>query len=68
MTLKPGDRIRIHPASDWFMRGERYATVIHEGYATPTQVARVPPHVRVRGDRSGRMFRLGLADVIEVVE
>lgn len=23
----PGDRIRVHPASDWFMRGVKYATV-----------------------------------------
>jgi hypothetical protein len=26
--FKVGQRVRIHPASDWFMRGVVYATVI----------------------------------------
>lgn len=25
--LKPGQRISIHPASDWFMRGIRFADI-----------------------------------------
>ena len=27
----PGDRVKIHPASDWFMRGVRFATVTKIG-------------------------------------
>lgn len=27
-TFKPGDRVQLHPATDLWMRGARYATVI----------------------------------------
>jgi hypothetical protein len=29
--IQPGTRVRIHPASDWFMRGIRYADVLKVG-------------------------------------
>jgi len=45
-----GHRVSIHPASDWFMRGERYATV--------TAIPRRGDRVTLTGDRSGRTFRL----------
>lgn len=27
MTFKIGDRVKLHPASTWFARGAKYATV-----------------------------------------
>lgn len=56
---KVGDRVRVHPACDWFMRGERYA-----------QVAKVSRNgwLRVVGERSAKAFRLAWRDVLEVVE
>lgn len=29
--FKVGDRVKIHPASDWFMRGIQYANVVKVG-------------------------------------
>jgi hypothetical protein len=26
--LRPGDRVQIHPANDWWMKGARYGKVI----------------------------------------
>ena len=40
-------RVRIHPATDLFMMGERYATVIAVGRKLVT----------IRGERSGRKFQ-----------
>jgi hypothetical protein len=31
MGIKPGDTVRLHPATDWFMRGVKYATVLKVG-------------------------------------
>lgn len=41
---KQGMRVKIHPASDWFMRGEAYATVVKVGRRRLT----------LKGERSGR--------------
>ncbi len=56
-TPQAGDRVRIHPASDWFMRGETYATVVsyRNGKA------------RVIGDRSGRRFTLVDQNILELI-
>ena len=40
---KPGMRVRIHPASDWFMRGETHAIVKTVGRKRLT----------LQGERSG---------------
>lgn len=45
-------RVRIHPASDWFMRGERYAEVLMAPKNDHGQL------YRLRGERSGRVFWL----------
>jgi hypothetical protein len=46
-TLELGERVAIHPASDWFMRGERYGRV--------EVIGRKWIHVRL--DRSNRRVR-----------
>jgi hypothetical protein len=54
--FKRGDRIRIHPASDWFMRGETHArvTVVGRKYLT------------VKGERSNTSFKLHVDHVLEI--
>lgn len=42
------ERIRIHPACDWFMRGETHATIIKESSHL----------VKVRGEHSAQQFWL----------
>lgn len=46
--MKVGKTIRVHPASDWFMKGETYATVVSIGERT----------AKVRGHRSKIKFTL----------
>ena len=46
--LAVGDRVKIHPATDLFMRGERYATIEKVGRKW----------VHVRGHWSNRVFKL----------
>jgi hypothetical protein len=54
--LKVGDRIKVHPASDWFMRGVRYATI-----------SRIrPSSVEAKTD-AGKTINLRLSSVQEVV-
>ena len=57
--LAPGKRIRLHPACDWFMRGEAYATVIR---------AIDEKKIRVQGERSGVKFWISQGNVLEVVD
>jgi hypothetical protein len=52
--FKRGDRIRIHPASDWFMRGETHARVTVRKYLT------------VKGERSDKSFKLHVDHVLEI--
>lgn len=60
-----GDRIRIHPASDWFMRGEVYGRVVIVKFADDTNdAARI---YRVVGERSGKRFWLMSENVLEVM-
>lgn len=62
MLLKAGDRIRVHPASDWFMRGVVYARV--------TSVPKDKWFVYVRAERIGpKRLRIKLAyqNILEVV-
>lgn len=55
--MKQGDRIRVHPASDWFMRGETHATVAF---------IRRNGVIRVIGELSGKRFWLVARNVLEV--
>lgn len=55
---KPGERISIHPASDWFMRGERYATVIKTVHSL---------RIRVQGERSGKRFWITADHILEIL-
>lgn len=55
-----GDRVEIHPASDWWMRGARYGTVVRTSLTPKDRV-----HVRL--DRvSGTVA--GSADTFRLVE
>lgn len=55
--FKVGDRIQIHPASDWFMRGVRYATVTH-----------VRTRDLVVTSDSGKTFKIHPNNVTEIVD
>ena len=62
-TLRVGDRVRIHPASDWFMRGVTQAVVTSRSYLPmdphgwkyvlrpDTLGLRVPKSLRIRVPR-----------------
>jgi hypothetical protein len=52
-----GDRIELHPATDRWMSGERFATV------KTVYSARV----LVVGERSGKQFRLFPRDIVRVI-
>jgi hypothetical protein len=55
--FKLGDRIRLHPATDLFMRGIRYATV--------TQVGRT--RILAKSDQ-GRELNLSPTHIIEIID
>lgn len=55
--FKVGDRIRLHPATDLFMRGIRFATVTRVGLA----------RVLATSDQ-GRELNLSVTHIIEIVE
>lgn len=59
-----GERVRIHPACDWFMRGETYATV---NFYRKHSAGRNYGRLRVTGERSGKRFWLSLDNVIEIL-
>lgn len=61
---KPGERIRIHPASDWFMRGETHATVC---FVRTHSAGSGYSRLRVQGERSGKRFWLSIDNVLEVL-
>jgi hypothetical protein len=52
--FRPGERVQTHPATDDWMRGDRYGTVIAVGRR----------YVAVRLDRSGRLRRFLPADLL----
>ena len=53
-----GGRARLHPASDWFMRGVRYATIV--------KVGRKYVHLQIDG--STRVIRVAFRNVTEVTQ
>lgn len=48
--FEPGQRVKIHPASDFFMMGERYGSVRSEGRKW----------IVVEGERSGRTYKFSV--------
>lgn len=57
--VNPGDRIQVHPATDLWMRGDRYGTVISTGPDTPLTYV-------VRMDVSGLDRIIDIEDIYEV--
>lgn len=55
--MKPGDRVMLHPATDYFMRGARYGTVVTDD---PDGI------VVVRLDATARKVRFRAEDVLPV--
>ena len=55
-----GQRVQLHPATDEWMQGDRYGTVVGHGrrraYTNGTSVTMETP-VRVKLDKSGRIVR-----------
>ena len=57
MNFTTGDRVQLHPATDSWMQGDRYATVLKIGRE----------HVHLRTDH-GRYLRVALDNILEIVE
>lgn len=53
----PGTRVQLHPATDAWMQGDRFGTVIGYGRRSKRQVSGPRP-ILVKMDRSGRTRRL----------
>jgi hypothetical protein len=56
--LKVGDRIEMHPASDAWMRGDRYGEVLKVGKVLVT----------VKLDRSGWKLGYHMRSILRVIE
>lgn len=54
--MQTGERVQLHPATDAWMRGDRYGTIV--------RVTRTRIHVHM--DRSGRTLRVVPANVLPV--
>ena len=54
--IRTGDRVELHPATEWWMRGARYGDVVKLGNDT----------ICVRLDRTGRVHRF-LAEELTLV-
>jgi hypothetical protein len=66
-------RVQLHPASDYWMQGDRYGTVVsigrlREGYERGTEDRYLFRPINVKLDKSGRTVRLHPANVLEVFE
>jgi hypothetical protein len=57
--LRKGQRIELHPACDWWMRGARYGEIVSVSDKHGT--------VRVRLDATGRVVTLSARNVGEVL-
>jgi len=62
--MKVGTRVEMHPATDEWMRGDRFGTV--ERVERTVRLAGDPQRVFVRMDRSGRLIRFHPDNVTEV--
>lgn len=54
--MKPGDRVQLHPATDRWMRGDRYGVVVVAGFM----------RAKVTLDKSGDTLWLNREDVLPV--
>jgi hypothetical protein len=55
--FRAGERIQLHPATDRWMMGDRYATIIHAGRKI----------LRVRFERSNTLGRVHPLNVLEII-
>jgi hypothetical protein len=55
--LRPGDRVELHPATDWWMRGARYGEV----------VAIERKKVVIRLDRCTHNIKLDATSILQVI-
>lgn len=56
--LSIGTRIQMHPATDCWMRGDRYGVIIGYGRTATSLYCAEKPY-RVKLDKSGRVYRVG---------
>lgn len=68
--LKPGTRVQMHAATDHWMRGDRYGTVVglgrvREYVALDGERVNARP-LRVKLDRSGKVVRVHASNVFEL--
>lgn len=69
--MKPGTRVQLHAATDAWMQGDRYGTVVGLGRARgyrdtfTGKVEKIRP-VRVKLDKSGRILRFHPTNVFDV--
>lgn len=56
--FRTGDRVELHPATDLWMRGARYGTVIRVGRTVLT----------ITSDQLGRSVRVSPANIGRIVE
>jgi hypothetical protein len=57
ILVKLGDRVQLHPATNWWMRGAKFGTV--------TKIGR--KRVWVKLDATGRTVPIALHNLLEVV-
>lgn len=66
-----GDRVQLHPATDHWMRGDRYGTIVGVKRVydpEPELLRRAPNRVtgyRVKLDKSGKIVRVHPDNVLE---
>ena len=65
--FRKGMRVQLHPATDSWMRGDRFGTVVHAPSVTKTSHNR-GKHVQVLMDRSNKTLRLRPEDISEIIE
>lgn len=54
--FKPGDRVELHPATDRWMRGDRFGTVVKLGRM----------YVHIEMDRSGQTIKAAPENVVKL--
>jgi hypothetical protein len=60
LGIETGTRVQLHPATDAWMSGDRFGTVVKIG---PRLVGCAPALVSVKMDKSGRTLKLSLGNV-----
>lgn len=50
--MKVGDRVQLHPATDAWMRGDRYGLITQVEYPLVTEEGELAPMYRVKLDKS----------------